>query len=381
MVAAVGPATDVATWSGIPFHLLQAGLRLGAFDEGLELIAGSPRVAARRVLWNLGSVARGRGRGGFQYSEDFLELLWADAPPLAGASILNCFCLYPAAIVEDRAVDKWYFIDQTLTQLFDYYEQDRVASSRAIGSALEREAIGYRAAGGIVVNSRWAAASVIDDYSIDPSKVHVVVPGPSLDLDLLEALEPPVQRPPVAPQHPLRLVFVGKEWERKGLDRLLRAIEIARAQGAAVTLDVVGCARETLPPELQGIPDVGWLGYIDKRADQARFISVLRDADVGCLLSRYEAGGISMREYHSLGLAVIGPDTGGSPEHMLEGAAVAIAPEASDEEIAGTLVQLATDEQMLASMKKASWDGRYKASWPAAIASLPDTWPSLPASA
>jgi len=375
LVAAVGSANARTTWSGIPFHLLQAGVSAGMLDGGLDLVTDTTRIRLTRGLWNLALMARGRSRGGFQYTEGFLELLWAEAPDLAGSTILNCFCLYPEAIVEDASIRKWFFIDQTLTQLFDYYEQDKVASEAVRRSAIEREAHGYAAASGIVVNSQWAQRSVVDAYGIDPTKVHVAVPGPSIDADLIRSLEPPPMRPPVSEEAPLRLVFVGKDWQRKGLDRLLRGMEIARARSAPVTLKVIGCARGSLPPELQGTLGVEWLGFIDKRLDQAGFVAALRDADVGCLLSRYEAGGIALREYHSVGLAVIGPDTGGAPEHMIDGGSVALAPDASDEEVGDTILQLASDPHMLSTMSSTSWERRQDASWSSAISGLMGIWP------
>ena len=369
-VAAVGPVTDVGTWSGIPFHLLQAGIDGGAFDGGLDLLADRPRVKLTRGLWNLLSIFRGRGMGGFQYSEAFLELLWAEAPDLAGSVILNCFSLYPVPLIEDSSIDRWFFVDQTLTQLFDYYEQRGVIGEKVAVSAIEREGAGYRAAAGIIMNSNWARDDVISTYGIDPERVHVVVPGPSLDLHLLASLEPPPARSAISQEEPLRLVFVGKEWERKGLDRLLRAMVVVRARGAHLSLSVMGCARQTLPAELQDISGVEWLGFVDKRANAERFISTLRTADVGCLLSRYEAGGIAMREFHSVGLAVIGPDTGGAPEHMVEGASVAIAPDAPDEAIADVLVELCRDSERLNAMIETSWSNRYLASWGNAIDAL-----------
>jgi len=44
---------------------------------GLPLDPTGWRWNARRAAWNLAQILRGDRRGGFQYSEGFLERLWA----------------------------------------------------------------------------------------------------------------------------------------------------------------------------------------------------------------------------------------------------------------------------------------------------------------
>lgn len=375
VVAAIGSVNDPLPWSGIPFHLLQAGKEAGLLDRGLDLESWVPALRTSRWWWNTSSVLSGGGSGGFQYSESFLDRLWAQARPRAGTALVNCFQLLPEHVVNDPQIDSWFFIDQTLTQLFDYYEERSVIGHRIATEAISREASGYAAARGVIVTSRWAKEDVVNNYGIDPAKVHVVIPGPSLDLERLDRLTPPGPRPPVTEADPLRLVLVGKEWRRKGLDRLLRAIGIARSRGAPVTLRVIGCSPTSLPGDLRPVAGVEWAGFVSKKTDEDRFITLVRDCDVGCLLSRSEAGGIALREYHSLGLAVIGPDTGGSPEHMVEGASIAVAPDAPDEVIADKLVVLACEPGVLGSMKAVSWAERRRAGWRAAMDEWAEFWP------
>lgn len=374
LVATVGNANDPGTYSGIPFHFLQAGRRAGLVDTGLDLAVDRPVIKARRVIWNLIRLGSGRGKGGFQYSDTFLEAMWRGyRRPATGSIVLNCFQLYPSSLVAEPSIDKWFFIDQTLKQLFDYYEESKLVGAKIAAEAMAREAVGYGSATGIIVYSRWAKESVVNDYGIPADKVRVVLLGPSLDPDKLarHTVRPAVP----APGGPLKLIFVGKEWRRKGLDRLLRAMVIARRMGSDIRLQVIGCARSTLPEPLGAIEGIDWLGFIDKRKEEDRFISLLSEAHVGCSLSLYEAGGINLREYHALGLPVIGPDTGGAPEHMIPEASIAIGPDASDDEVAEVLFELWRDRDGLAAMNEAAWQGRASVSWAASIESLASFWP------
>jgi len=143
---------------------------------------------------------------------------------------------------------------------------------------------------------------------------------------------------------------------------LLRSLALARAGGLQATLKVIGCTREELPPELAASPGVTWLGRIKKDADAERFLRELADADVGCILSRYEAGGSVLREYHALGLAAFATTAGGMPDFMFQEASVTVAPEATDEQIGAALLTLG-DPAHLEKLRQAAWRRRREALW------------------
>jgi glycosyltransferase involved in cell wall biosynthesis len=371
VLAAVGDVHDMRTWSGIPFHALQAGRAEGLIDAGLALRTTGAVWRLRRIAWNLSSILRGRGAGGYQYSVRFLEELWsAHRHAVANARVINCFQLYPPSLVEQAGMERWYFLDQTLLQLFDHYGIRSTIGRSIARDALEREREGYQRASGIVMHSRWAAASVVRDYGIAPAKVAVVVPGANIDHRASECSMGRHRAASPREGGPLRLVFVGRNPARKGLDRLLRAFRIARSRGAKCALRVIGCAPGELPKELRTIPGVEWLGFVDKWRDAARFLQAVGECDVGCLLSRAEAGGIGLREYHALGLAVIGPDVGGSPDHVIREAAELVSPDASDEEIAELLVNLAQDRDRVQRMRDLSWEHRAEMHWSASMRHL-----------
>ncbi|MDA8665231.1 glycosyltransferase [Litoricolaceae bacterium] len=54
---------------------------------------------------------------------------------------------------------------------------------------------------------------------------------------------------------PIRAVFVGKEWKRKGLLRALAVLAALRSRGVAITLDVFGPVN----PELRGLHLPNWV--------------------------------------------------------------------------------------------------------------------------
>jgi glycosyltransferase involved in cell wall biosynthesis len=278
--------------------------------------------------------------------------------------VISWIPLLPEWLRTDPTIEKWFFIDQTLSQLFFYYRLAGSVSRRTVETALARERLNYKSAKGIITESKWAANSVANEYGVPDDKIHVVLPGASLDHLAYERWAASGQviggR---KPSGALSLVFVGKYWGRKGLDRLLDAFAIARSRGAAVSLKIIGFPLEQAPSKYRMLPGVRWLGGIDKRTAAERFMNELSECDVGCLLSRQEAGGIALREYHALGLAALAPETGGSPEYVLAEAAILVPPDMDAAGIASIISELAQNPEKVAAMKRMAWARRREFTW------------------
>lgn len=372
LLAAAGDVNNIRTWSGTPYHLLQVAQSAGVIHEGLPIQPADWQQPARRTLWNLASLARGRSYGGYQFSAPCIEHYWRPfARQPKGTRVVNCFQLFPPSIVADTSIELCFYIDQTLRQLFVDYGLGAGISRWVVKDAIQREQEGYQRAFVIVAHSQWAAHSLINDYGVVRHKIKVIVPGANLDSTAYREWADAAAAPALhAAAAPLRLVFVGKDARRKGLDRLIRALRLARRSGADCSLRVIGCAPEQLAPDLRTVEGVEWLGFINKQHHPRAYIDAVADNDIGCLLSHAEAGGMCLREFHALGLAVIGPDVGGSPDHVIAEAAHLFKPDAGDEAIAALLVRLSNDRGEVRQMRAVSWSRRHEASWQAAVTQL-----------
>lgn len=375
LLAAVGDVNDIRIWSGTPYHLLQAARAAGVIDAGLSLQPLARFRQLRRYAWNLMAVARGRGRGGYQFSDACLQRLWQpESATLKDARVVNCFQLYPRVVLEDDRIEKWFYIDQTMPHYLDGYGLGADISGWTQSDIVRREREGYARAAGIVAHSHWAARCLVEDYGIAASKVHVVVPGANLDPVAYCAWAARRASPSIDASAPLQLVFVGKAPLRKGLDRLIRALQLARSAGAQCQLRVIGCTPEQLPPSLREVEGVEWLGFIHKQQRARDYLDAVAACDVGCLLSHAEAGGMCLREFHALGLAVIAPAVGGSPDHVIAEAAHLVSPAASDEQIAALLLRLSRDRSEVQAMREVSWARREEVLWDHAVAKLARLW-------
>jgi glycosyltransferase involved in cell wall biosynthesis len=349
-VALVGDATNPATFGGFPYHLVKSGQSLGLITGGLPL-GDTARLKRDRVIWNAVQLLTTGKHSGHQYTERAMRALWAPvSEQISGADLINIFQLYPETIWERPDVRKWFYIDATIKQLFTEYRIAERLPRSFVTDIISRERAGYLRAEGIVCHSGWAAQSVMRDYGASPAKVHVVVPGANIDEEAFSRWRPKKR----GAADGLALVFVGREWRRKGLYRLLAAMRIAAMTNPAIRLRVIGCQESDLPAEYRGVDRVDWVGRIDKQADLPAFLDSIAQADIGCLLSSAECGGISLREFGALGLGMLAPDVGGSPEHCPAGAAILVKPAAEPAEIARLLLDLAANPDRVAALKRAA---------------------------
>ncbi len=301
-----GDATDPTTASNTPHFLLQAGQGQALLETGLAL--HPEQLRWRRRLWNVAQLLRYGKAGGFQYSRTFNQALLAQArlPTQQPLALLSHYPqLPPEPWPEMWRID--FYIDATTRQVFKEYGSGNRIAPGFQRQVLRREQLAYAKATAVVCMAQWAADSVIADYGIDPAKVHVVPGGANLDEGQLAML--PAARSPGPPTatHPLRLGFLGKDWQRKGGPFLLLLADALQQLGIPAVIRAIGPDPVSLPahPALQS------LGFIDKQRQTSRFVAELRSWHFGTLFSKAEAFGISNRECLRLGVPVLAHAVGG----------------------------------------------------------------------
>ena len=305
-LASIGDATDLSTWSNIPYYLLEAGLKNSLISVGLPL--KPERLKVNKLLWNMTRPLLGSTPGGYQYSEQFARRLMSqyNFPVDKRMSIISLHPMLP--------VWPWpkswrviYYIDMTTRQAFDDYGVKARISPRIQRRALEQEKAAFHNSTAVIGMCQWAADSVINDYGIDATKVHVVPGGANLDEAQLVQLPPTPMPPPPSAEQPLRLGFLGKEWQRKGGPFLLQLADALIERGIPTLIRAIGPNLTELPAH----PALQPLGFINKQGDTARFVAELRSWHFGTLFSEAEAFGISNRECLRLGVPVVAHAVGG----------------------------------------------------------------------
>ena len=113
-----------------------------------------------------------------------------------------------------------------------------------------------------------------------------------------------------------RLVFLGRDWQRKGGDLLVQTVEALNASGLPTTATIIGCEPQGLSPEFFKV-----YPFLDKaRPDHfATLSSIMLDAHFLFLTSRAEAYGQAFCEAAAFGVPSIGSTAGGIPTIILDG--------------------------------------------------------------
>ncbi len=174
----------------------------------------------------------------------------------------------------------------------------------------------------VVTWSRWAAASVVRDYGIDAERVHAIAPG--VDLRRLR----PVGG--ARDEGPVRLLFVGGDFERKGG---LDLIEAMRLLDRPAELDIVSSAAEAPA----GLPVRVHSGVA---ANSSLITDLFRRADVFVLPTQGDCTPLAVAEALACGLPVVATPVGSMDELVLDGENGYLVPPGDPRRLADTLTGL-----------------------------------------
>ena len=195
-------------------------------------------------------------------------------------------------IIEPNQIKHFCFTDMTIVQAIESPNAENFIAGKLPKSrqseAIEVQRAIFQSCNAIFVNSNWAKNSIVSDYYIDSSKIHVVGAGISLPLNTI----------PKKPTQLHNILFIGRDWTRKGGDILLDAFSLVRQRFNDATLTIIGC-RPAVRDD-----NVRVLGRLNKGVEyEKRLIeNALADAQVFCVPSRFEPYGISFLEAQLYGV-------------------------------------------------------------------------------
>lgn len=193
----------------------------------------------------------------------------------------------------------------------------------------------FRQAAALTTWSRWAKDSLRDDYGVDPARVTVIPPGVNL------SLFPFGQAPrPERPDRPVRVLFVGGDFERKG-GRLLLACMRAGLAGLCELHVVTSQPVEPTP----GVFVHSGLGPND-----ARLIALYRDADIFALPTTADCLAVVLGEAMAAGLPIVTTTVGGQPEAVRHGRSGLVIPPDDAEALGSALRRLIADAPLRRAM-------------------------------
>jgi glycosyltransferase involved in cell wall biosynthesis len=205
----------------------------------------------------------------------------------------------PVVAVTEITIDQL----QSLDESFDLGFPD--VSPEALRAWRRQQISSYKKALACCVASTWAKDSIVRDYSIRDTKVEVVGWGANLDV------RPPMSRDWFVP----RFLFVGRQWERKNGEAVLRAFGRLRKECPTALLDVVG-GHPALSQE--GVQFHGPVAPDDPTA-RAHLVSLFQQATCFVMPSLVEPFGIVYVEAGRAGIPSIATRNGGASDAVGEG--------------------------------------------------------------
>jgi glycosyltransferase involved in cell wall biosynthesis len=363
ILTCIGDATSIHTHGGLPFHLLEAGRHAGFIDHGWRL---SPKkLGIQRALWNLRRWASHGETGGYQYSPEFIRSLIKQAPSAKADAdeIISIFPLFP--MDHSKFANVSLYLDATLKNNFEDYRLGEKLGKSIVSEALELERSLYVQARRIVCRSKEAAKSLVEDYGVEPAKVHFVAGGANVsrDANIPASAELETIRS-------LRLGFIGKDWKRKNLPFLLDIAENLHARGIEVEVAAAGFDPAQAPRN----PLLRTVGFIDKHRDVGKFIDFVRSCHFLCLFSLAEAFGISNREGLRLGVPVLARDVGGIRDAVPDDCGHLFHPAVAADEIASVIAEYVDDYDKYRALRAHVASRSDEFTWDAAVQKMMEIW-------
>jgi phosphatidyl-myo-inositol alpha-mannosyltransferase len=175
-------------------------------------------------------------------------------------------------------------------------------------------------------------------------------------IDLTRALGGPRE-----PSDKLRVLFVGRAEERKGLPVLLRAFEALRAAGVDARLTIAGATSEEVAPMLLDVEGVEIAG----RVPEGEKWRLLHDADLVCAPSLGgESFGIVLLEALASGTPVVCSDIPGYRDVVRGGVDGVLVPPADPAALGEAIQVLALEPERRAAMGVAARERAERFAWP-----------------
>lgn len=325
-----------ATWSHIPWHLREAMRRHAEVPDVGVTLSATTRDALRIM-----HARRRDGRLLTVWQQSRVTDAYCRRAISAGVARTGCQAVLEIQDLAPLDVPFFVFQDMSFDALLHLRETTDIPLFRPLPvSALrrrqERQAQVYAQASGLLAMSHWLARSLVEVSGVPAEKVHVVHPGISASYS--GEIPPARQRPR------RRLLFVGRDFIRKGGDLVVDAVHALRRDvDPAITLTVAG------PPEwpLAGeIPDgVDFLG-----ARPLAEVGRLFDThDLFVMPSRLEPFGIVFAEAISRGLPCVGRNAFAMPEIIAPGRTGALVSTEDRNELVDAVAKALSDDALYAA--------------------------------
>jgi glycosyltransferase involved in cell wall biosynthesis len=301
-------SNDVTNWSGTPFHMAKGFIEHGIEVERIgNLKRHLPPNFKLIQAWKK-HVCQQRESPRFNvpvaraYSQQVAKRLVHTNVDAILSPLINPI----AYLNSNKPVILW--TDALYASLVGFYPVfcNHSANSIAQGNAISLACLEHSKLA--IFSSDWAARGAIELYGISKDKVKVVPYGANMDCDhTMDDIRAMLK---TRSRTTLKLLFIGKQWHRKGGDIVFNVAKALHAAGQPVELNFVGC----MPPKDVEIPPyIKCHGFISKKTPEGveKISRLFRESHFLFLPARAEACAIAFCESSAFGLPILSSHVGG----------------------------------------------------------------------
>ena len=300
-------------WSGTGYYIASS-----LEDQGIDISYLGPLAAS-----NLSKVVRKSKRFFYKNFKD--QLYIKDTDPLvlkdlsrqvakklkhSQAKVILSATVNPIAYLEyDLPIVFW--ADATFVNTAEFYPEYSSLCHEATENGHLMERLALEKCKFAIYSSDWAAKAAINYYGADPEKVKVINFGANLDnRNSLEETKTLIE---TRPTDKCKLLFLGKDWFRKGGSTALEVAKTLNSEGLETELTIVGCKPTDLEPT---VPEyLKLLGFISKFSKEGKeeLTNLIASSHFLILPTIADCSPIVLSEACSLGVPCITTDVGGIP--------------------------------------------------------------------
>jgi glycosyltransferase involved in cell wall biosynthesis len=299
---------DVDNWSGTPFYMIHGFRNLNVDIHTIgQLKTKLPnnfriKQLFKKIFWNERESPRFNQTAAIHYSRQVeskitdLNLTAIIAPQVNPIAYLDC--KIPIVL----------WTDALYAGLINFYPKFNRHSKNSIQQAHEITAQCLKRSALLIFSSDWAAKEAVHFYGAPQDKIKVVPFGANFECQhTFSDIRAIIKK---RSKKKITLLFIGKDWHRKGGDIVLQVAQHLHQQQHHVELHLIGCH----PPKSVAVPTyIKSHGYISKntKAGIEKISQLLYESHFLFVPSRAEAYGLVFCEANAFGLPCITTQVGG----------------------------------------------------------------------
>lgn len=236
-----------------------------------------------------------------------------------------------------------YLSDITYEQLrFHYREPDEKQDK----SLIHLEKTLLEKSSKVIYSSEWAKKKAVDFYDINPDKINIIEFGANIPFNVNYSTDINMEK--------CKLVFIGKNWERKGGEKMLQIYKILKKDKFPCSLTIIGTTTKEV---LDDNDDLEIIPFLDKTNPEQldKLNTVLAESHFLVLPTRFDAFGIVFCEASAHALPSISADVGGVSQVIKEGKNGFLLPDsATAEDYAEKIKSIFMDEKSYMKLRASS---------------------------